>query len=70
MAAVLGAPIMDPQQADPRKLADYDLVGFGSGIYDAMHHSRLLELAEYAPGGGKKGIPLLNGRHASFPYEK
>ena len=32
-AKVLDAQIKTPEQIDPEKLLEYDLIGFGSGIY-------------------------------------
>ncbi|AXV40303.1 flavodoxin family protein [Methanobacterium sp. BAmetb5] len=43
---VLNAPIKEPNEIDPDTLLEYDLVGFGSGIYSAKHHEYLLELAD------------------------
>ena len=34
-AKVLGAEVKTPQQVTPGEIAEYDLVGFGSGIYSA-----------------------------------
>jgi hypothetical protein len=45
MAGVLGAPVRSPQEVDPGELGEYDLVGFGSGVYSAKHHPSLLDLA-------------------------
>ena len=49
IAKVLGAQIKNPQEINPEDLLNYDLVGFGSGIYDAKHHKFLFELAEKLP---------------------
>jgi len=38
-----------PQQINPEELQEYDLVGFGSGIYGAKHHEALLDLADKLP---------------------
>lgn len=46
LAKELDAEIKTPQQIDPEELQEYDLVGFGSGIYDAKHHEALLDLAD------------------------
>lgn len=46
MAATLQAEVVGPDQVDPGTLGNYDLVGFGSGIYNAMHHPKLLKLAD------------------------
>jgi flavodoxin len=49
LARVLDAPIKTPQQTNPEELQEYDLIGFGSGIYGAKHHESLLELADKLP---------------------
>jgi flavodoxin len=46
---VLDAEIKTPQQINPEELQEYDLVGFGSGIYSAKHDESLLELADSLP---------------------
>lgn len=56
IAQVLDAPVKTPQQVIPEKLAGYDLVGFGSGIYGAKNHGSLLDLAG--------NLPYANGRKA------
>jgi len=48
-AHVLEAEIRTPQQIDPERLQEYDLIGFGSGIYGAKHHETLLDLANTLP---------------------
>jgi flavodoxin len=49
IAKVLDAEIKNPKNVKPEKLKDYDLVGFGSGIYDEKHHESLLDLADTIP---------------------
>ena len=49
IARVLDAEMKKPQQIDPQALEGYDLIGFGSGIYDAKHHKGLLDLADELP---------------------
>jgi Flavodoxins len=49
MAKVLNAEIKMPEQINPEEIQEYDLVGFGSGIYSAKHHESLLELADKLP---------------------
>ena len=46
---VLDAKIKTAQQIDPTELHDYDMVGFGSGIYGEKHHDYLLNLADKLP---------------------
>jgi len=49
IAKVLDAQIKNPQDVKPDELADYDIVGFGSGIYSSKHHVSLLNLADNLP---------------------
>ena len=49
IAKVLDAQIQTPRQTDPDELQEYDLIGFGSGIYDEKHHRAILELADKLP---------------------
>ena len=49
MAKVLDAEVKTPQQTNPEELQQFDLVGFGSGIYDEKHHASLLALADKLP---------------------
>jgi len=54
-ASVLDAEIRTPQETGPDELQQYDLIGFGSGIYSGKHHGNLLELADRLPSVvGKK----------------
>ena len=48
-AEVLDAHIKTPQQINPEELQEYNLIGFGSGIYGAKHHELLLDLADKLP---------------------
>jgi flavodoxin len=48
-AKVLDAQIKTPKQIDPDELKEYNLVGFGSGIYSDKHHKSLLTLADKIP---------------------
>lgn len=56
-AKVLDAKIKTPNQVKPEEIEEYDLVGFGSGIYSAKHDESLLELADKLPQvTGKKAF--------------
>ncbi len=56
-AEVLGAEIKTPKQIIPENIQDYDLVGFGSGIYGFKHHKTILNLADRLPQvEGKKAF--------------
>ena len=48
-AKVLDAQIKTPQQIKPEELQEYNLIGFGSGIYGEKHHKLLLDLADRLP---------------------
>jgi len=48
-AKVLDAQIKTPQQINPKKLQEYSLIGFGSGIYDGKHHKFLLDFVDKLP---------------------
>ncbi|MGY5862932.1 MAG: flavodoxin family protein [Candidatus Thorarchaeota archaeon] len=48
-ATVLDAQIKTPQQIRPEDLQEYNLIGFGSGIYGDKHHKSLLDLADKLP---------------------
>ncbi|MFF2084126.1 flavodoxin family protein [Nocardia sp. NPDC058176] len=50
MAGVLDARIVTPDQVRPGELADYDLVGFGSGIYNMNFHRDLRKFVAALPG--------------------
>jgi flavodoxin len=57
VANVLGAPVKTPQQVTPEEIAEYDLVGFGSGIYSATFDPSVLDLADRLPqAAGKKAF--------------
>ena len=49
MAKVIDAQIKKPKEIKPEELHEYDLVGSGSGIYDATHHKALHNLADKLP---------------------
>jgi flavodoxin len=46
IAGALDATVVSPAEVKPEELGAYDLVGFGSGIFDQMHHRSLLDAAD------------------------
>ena len=57
VANVLGAEVKTPQQVKPEEIREYDLVGFGSGIYSATFDAPILDLADRLPQvTGKKAF--------------
>ena len=72
IANVFEAPVKTPQQVNPEELGEYDLIGFGSGIYSAKHHQSLLDLADKLPQviGKKAFIFSTYGAPAVFADRK
>ena len=50
-ASTLDAEVKTPQEVDPNGLGEYDVVGFGSGIYFGKHHKVLLDFADKPASG-------------------
>ncbi|MCK5128405.1 MAG: flavodoxin family protein [Clostridiales bacterium] len=46
IAKVLDADLLQPGQLDADKIAEYDLIGFGSGIYSDTYHPTILKLID------------------------
>jgi flavodoxin len=46
MAKALNAQIISPLQIRTEELNSYDLIGFGSGIYDQKHHQSIIDLVD------------------------
>jgi flavodoxin len=49
MANILDATLLQVKQADASMLEQYDLIGFGSGIYFGKHHESLLDFVDKLP---------------------
>ena len=49
MADALGAPVLRPEKATIQSLTEYDVIGFGSGIYFMKHHKNLLNFIGKLP---------------------
>lgn len=71
MAEVLDAEVVAPEAVDPAMLGDYDLIGFGSGIYYMSVDPRLRNLIRHLPTvdhtraftyftSGAREVPLLS----------
>jgi flavodoxin len=57
IAKVIGAEIKTPEQTDINALGNFDLVGFGSGVYYGKLGKPILELADKIPQAiGKKAF--------------
>jgi len=56
-SSVLDAPVKKTEDVTPEELNEYDLVGFGSGIYSDKHHPSMLEFVDRLPiRSGKKAF--------------
>jgi len=49
IAEVIGADIAEAKNVEPKTLSDYDLVGFGSGVFYSKFHARLIKLVNDMP---------------------
>ena len=49
----MNAQLTKVEDARPEALAEYDLIGFGSGIYGLKHHKALIDLIEAMPAMDK-----------------
>jgi len=54
MANTLDATLLQVEQANASMLEQYDLIGFGSGIYFGKHHKSLLDFVDKLPMLGNK----------------
>ncbi len=59
IAAVLDAEVTAPDLIDPTRIAEFDLVGLGSGIYMGKHNHQLLSFVT--------SLPNVN-RHRAFVF--
>ena len=56
LANTLSAETKKVDQTDQNCLSEYDLIGFGSGIYFGKHHKNLLKFVEKLPQTSKKAF--------------
>ncbi len=71
MAEVFGARVASPRQVKAKELLDYSLIGFGSGIFDQMHHASIFEFIESLPemAGRKAFIFSTSGVSRQFAID-
>jgi flavodoxin len=49
ISEVLDADIINTEEVNPEEILEYDLIGFGSGVYDGHNHMYQLNLADKMP---------------------
>jgi flavodoxin len=68
IAEVLGADLKKPNEIKPEDLANYDLIGFGSGIYFTKFHVSILNFINVLPNmSGKKVFTFCTHGSPLFP---
>lgn len=70
IAHELDAVILDPEATDPATLDDYDLVGFGSGIFGMEFHPSLRQFIQRLPRthGKKAFVFATRGGPGGMPF--
>jgi menaquinone-dependent protoporphyrinogen IX oxidase len=54
LSKVLNAPVNSPSDVTIEELSDYDMIGFGSGIYSQKHHPAILNFIDKIPAEMRK----------------
>lgn len=72
MAEVLNAKIKEPSEVNISTINQYDLIGFGSGIYFQRHHKTILNLVDKLPKLQNKKVFIFStkGTGPMWPYHK
>ena len=70
MAEVLSAPIKKPNEVDITELTEYELIGFGSGIYSEKHHEEILSFVDKLPIEHNKKAFIFSTSSNIGPFEK
>ncbi|MBC8485646.1 MAG: flavodoxin family protein [Candidatus Cloacimonetes bacterium] len=70
MAEVLDAKLAKPQELEINIVTNYELIGFGSGIYHRKHHESLFKLLEKLPMQKNKKAFILTTSGTNKDYNK
>jgi len=69
MAEILNAKLLKPSEVEIDELSQYDLIGFGSGIYYSKPHRGLLDLVDKLPSlEGKKVFIFFTSGTRKLPF--
>ena len=60
MADVMNARLVKVDEIEPSEILEYDLIGFGSGIFSGKHHRSILKFVD--------DIPLLENKNVFIFY--
>jgi flavodoxin len=70
MAEVLGASLLEPEEVRLDTLSEYDLIGFGSGIYWGRFYKRLRNFIKELPNfQNKRAFIFGTCGHNEIPYK-
>lgn len=68
MANTLEADLFDLKDFNQDMIQEYDLIGFGSGIYFQEHHKKLLKFIDEMPVTMNKKVFIFSTRAAFLPF--
>ena len=68
MAKNLEADLFDLKDFKQDMIKEYDLIGFGSGIYFQEHHKKLLKFVDEMPLPMNKEVFIFSTRAAFLPF--
>lgn len=70
IAKILKARLVKPDEIKPEEISNYDLIGFGSGIYFGQYHRSLIDFAKKLPTmkGKKTFVFSTSGRSESILF--
>jgi flavodoxin len=68
IAGTLDATVVSPEEVKPEELGGYDLIGFGSGIFDQKHHRSLLDAVDRLPQLAGKRVFVFSTSGVSRQY--
>jgi flavodoxin len=66
LADTLEAEAKIPEQIDPNNLSEFNIIGFGSGIYGGQLHEDLFELADRLPQTNRKKAFIFSTCNGTF----
>jgi flavodoxin len=68
LADVLGGDVRSPAEVSASSLADYDLVGFGSGVYYGRMHEALFDWLHGLPDAPARSTPAFIVSTSGLPF--